>query len=134
MSEQYGTCGHLIEGKAIPITIKGETRDCRPCLDVVVYCDACRAAAMEDGDVLETEEAAEAWLRDTSERKTYRVRPDGNEHEIGNKKCGVEWCGSGYPRPCDCGGLIHADFGDENYDGDYWLYTKCDMCGERGNW
>ncbi len=53
---------------------------------------------------------------------------DGSEHEIGDKECGVCW--SGYPKPCKCGGLIHAEFGDENYDGDYWLYYKCDLCGD----
>ncbi len=53
---------------------------------------------------------------------------DGYAHIIGDKKCGECW--SGYPRECECGGLIHASFGDENYDCDYWLYTKCDKCGE----
>lgn len=50
-------------------------------------------------------------------------------HTIGNKDCGEGWCGSSYPKACECGGLIHADFGDESYDG-YWLHTKCDKCGE----
>jgi hypothetical protein len=52
-------------------------------------------------------------------------------HEVGNKDCDAGWCGSsGYPRPCKCGGLIHADFGDEDSDCNYWLYLKCDKCGE----
>jgi hypothetical protein len=56
----------------------------------------------------------------------------GNEHRIGDPDCDAGWCGRNYPKPCDregCGGLVHANFGDENYDG-YWLYTKCDRCGE----
>lgn len=55
-------------------------------------------------------------------------------HTVGDKDCEVNWCGGHYPRPCDetddCPGLIHAAFGDENRDGDYWLFTKCDICGE----
>jgi hypothetical protein len=26
--------------------------------------------------------------------------------------------------------LIHADFGDEDADSNYWLYTRCDKCDE----
>jgi len=54
------------------------------------------------------------------------------QHEIGDSDCCEGWCGGGfsYPRQCECGGLIHADFGDENSDCDYWLYTKCDKCGK----
>lgn len=69
-------------------------------------------------------------------------------HAVGNQKC--DECWPGYPKPCDaftfskvvaagfpvdgaarvaCPGLIHASFGDEMQDG-YWLYTKCDVCGE----
>lgn len=57
---------------------------------------------------------------------TFKI--DGVEHEIGDKECSDCW--SGYPKPCKCGGLIHAEFGDENYDMDYWLYYKCDLCGD----
>lgn len=51
------------------------------------------------------------------------------QHEVGNAECEEGWCGNNLPKPCPCGGLIHADFGDENYDCDYWLYYKCDRCG-----
>lgn len=55
-----------------------------------------------------------------------------NQHIVGNKKCREGWC-SGvdgrFPKLCKCGGLIHAEFGDEDFDGDYWLYHKCDKCG-----
>jgi hypothetical protein len=57
---------------------------------------------------------------------TFKI--DGVDHEIGDKECSDCW--SGYPKPCKCGGFIHAKFGDENYDGDYWLYYSCDVCGE----
>lgn len=49
------------------------------------------------------------------------------DHIEGDKKC--PYCWSGFPQKCKCGGLIHAAFGDENYDGDYWLAWKCDKCG-----
>lgn len=64
----------------------------------------------------------------------------GNDHLIGNADCDEGWCGGhGYPKPCEnltregagvCAGLIHANWGDENFNGDYWIYTKCDVCGE----
>lgn len=53
------------------------------------------------------------------------------EHEVGDDVCTVGWCGNGFPITCECGGLIHADFGDENMDCEYWLYTLCDRCGAR---
>jgi hypothetical protein len=56
------------------------------------------------------------------------------EHEVGNTECREGWCGNGFPRPCPdpaCDGLVHADFGDEDMDCNYWLYKKCDKCGER---
>jgi hypothetical protein len=49
-------------------------------------------------------------------------------HEVDNLDC--QECWSGYPKPCKCGGLIHAQFGDENLDGDYWLFKHCDKCGD----
>lgn len=52
---------------------------------------------------------------------------DGNEHIVGDKGCSECW--QDYPKTCDCGGLIHASFGDENADGDYYLNYKCDKCG-----
>ena len=51
-------------------------------------------------------------------------------HDSGNRYCVEGWCGCWeYPRKCDCGGLIHADYEDESYDGDIVLITKCDKCG-----
>jgi hypothetical protein len=62
--------------------------------------------------------------------KTFNVSEDGDPHEVGNLGCQSGWCASyKYPILCECGGLIHADFGDEDYDCNYWLYTKCDKCG-----
>jgi len=63
--------------------------------------------------------------------KCFDVSGEGlYQHEIGNANCQEGWCsgGGGFPHPCRCGGLIHADFGDEDWD-DYWLYRKCDRCG-----
>ena len=53
---------------------------------------------------------------------------DGEELKVGEEDC--EACWSGYPKRCECGGLVHAEFGDENYGGDYWLLRKCDSCGD----
>lgn len=66
---------------------------------------------------------------------TFAVGDLDYPHRVGDAKCDEGWCGNSYPRPhegCEAGpnGLVHADFGDENGDGDYWLYTKCDGCGE----
>ena len=63
---------------------------------------------------------------------TFDVSGEGVwQHEVGNDECTEGWCGChGWPKNCKCGGLIHADFGDEGYDCDYWLYMKCDLCGE----
>lgn len=65
-------------------------------------------------------------------RLTFYVGPEEScEHTVGDADCQAGWCGvHGYPKDCECGGLIHADFGDEDWDGDYWLYKKCDRCGD----
>ncbi|MFH0976819.1 MAG: hypothetical protein V1874_13625 [Spirochaetota bacterium] len=62
----------------------------------------------------------------------FNVNPDEEDnHEIGNTNCSKCW--NGYPIKCDCGGLIHASFGDENSEYDYWLYYKCDKCRSTDN-
>lgn len=63
------------------------------------------------------------------------IHPDSSmdyNHIVGNNECTEGWCGSDYPKNCECGGLIHADFGDENLDCDYWVHEKCDKCGKTG--
>ena len=64
--------------------------------------------------------------------KTFDVSGEGlYKHEIGNEECSEGWCAcDGWPKKCKCGGIIHADFGDEDYDYNYWLHIKCDICGE----
>ena len=50
------------------------------------------------------------------------------EHDVGNENCKSGWCGGwDFPKRCKCGGLIHADFCDEDYDNVYLNY-KCDSC------
>ena len=49
-----------------------------------------------------------------------------SQHDIGSGKC--DGCWPGYPRRCECGGMIHAEFGDEMEDG-YYLNFYCDKCG-----
>nr|WP_276975929.1 dual specificity protein phosphatase [Ferrimicrobium acidiphilum] len=63
------------------------------------------------------------------------IEVDGSVHFAGDGSCYEGWCGGsyGYPKLCTrqgCEGLVHAEFGDENPDCDYWLYTKCDIRGE----
>ena len=69
-----------------------------------------------------------------AEEREGRIDVSGEgiyQHVVGNKVCTEGWCGTpGYPCACPCGGLIHADFGDENDVGDYWVYVKCDRCGK----
>lgn len=48
-------------------------------------------------------------------------------HLKGDKSC--EACWMSYPKPCDCGGLMYAEFFEESWDG-YMLTTICDLCGE----
>lgn len=52
-------------------------------------------------------------------------------HAVGDHDCNAGWCGgdNGYPKPCPCGGLIHAEFGDYEDSSGFWLWTKCDACG-----
>ena len=60
---------------------------------------------------------------------TFDVTGDGvYAHEAGNTSCKEGWCGNGWPFPCVCGGLVHADLLDEDEDG-FLLSKKCDRCG-----
>jgi len=62
-----------------------------------------------------------------SEEFRFGFNGDINCHTKNNKDCDECWCG--YPIECKCGGLIHAQFGDEMEDG-YYLEMSCDQCGE----
>jgi hypothetical protein len=66
------------------------------------------------------------------QNKTEEFKIDGRKHECNDPNCQIGWCDGGleFPKRCKCGGLIHAEFGDENSDGDYWVYRKCDNCGD----
>jgi hypothetical protein len=72
---------------------------------------------------------------DMPDTKVFHIKGSDVEydHSIGNEHCTAGWCScSDYPQPCideSCKGLIHADFGDEDSDCNYWLYTQCDTCG-----
>ena len=59
-------------------------------------------------------------------KETFKI--DTWTHVKGDKDC--DGCWAGYPKECECGGLVHAEFGDENFDGDYWLIYLCDRCGD----
>ena len=52
---------------------------------------------------------------------------DGTEHDEAKADCAMCW--PGYPRPHECGGLMHAQHFEEMEDG-FILVTQCDKCGE----
>ena len=37
-------------------------------------------------------------------------------------------CLEEYPETCMCGGLIHAESGGPDADGNMWIRTRCDQC------
>ncbi len=47
-------------------------------------------------------------------------------HSLGNSKC--KYCVEGFPRPCRCGGLFHANIQKANGNG-YIQFDQCDKCG-----
>lgn len=59
-------------------------------------------------------------------KKAFTI--DGDEHEEGNPECSGCFCRN--TKRCKCGGLIHVQFLDEDYDGDVHLQFKCDKCGD----
>lgn len=52
------------------------------------------------------------------------------EHSKDNTRC-EECCGIGYPMPCVCGGLIHAQFIKETWQMEKELAFSCDSCGDK---
>jgi hypothetical protein len=51
---------------------------------------------------------------------------DFSDHATGRAACPLcEW---GYPTPCDCGGLVHAEVVKVAGNG-YLQLTWCDRCG-----
>lgn len=48
-----------------------------------------------------------------------------SKHQVGEFSC--DECLSGYPRKCQCGGMIHAEFGVQNSPSKY----LCDNCGDK---
>lgn len=65
----------------------------------------------------------------TDDKPTFGIYYDGwTEHDAHNSDCSSCW--SGFPKLCaNCGGLVHAQFGEESRDG-YTLIKKCDGCGD----
>lgn len=51
-----------------------------------------------------------------------------SDHKKGDVNCSECW--PDYPKLCKCGGLVHAEFGDESWD-DYYLIRECDQCGDK---
>ena len=59
---------------------------------------------------------------------TAAVKIRGSEHPIGDRRCNE--CYIGYPNKCRCGGLIHAEFVKESWEGFKKIETLCDKCGD----
>ncbi|MFH1226783.1 MAG: hypothetical protein V1701_02630 [Planctomycetota bacterium] len=53
---------------------------------------------------------------------------DLSEHKVVNGECNQCWITT--PLKCDCGGIVHTQFGDDTQDG-YWLLHKCEKCGSK---
>lgn len=60
--------------------------------------------------------------------KTFRITVDGGKHLVADESCPNCWTKE-FPKRCECGGLIHQDFGDESFDGEYFCRYACDNCG-----
>lgn len=48
-------------------------------------------------------------------------------HPIGDHRCNECW--AGFPKRCQCKGLIHAQFIKESWRGELNLLYSCDNCG-----
>ena len=49
-------------------------------------------------------------------------------HNVEDRACPT--CLEDYPEPCRCGGLMHAEAGEElDADGNHPVVTRCDVCG-----
>lgn len=61
-------------------------------------------------------------------RRVIRVSYDSEPHTVGDTRCSDCWA---RPKRCECGGLVHTEFGDYDANYSYWLYSRCDRCGRR---
>jgi hypothetical protein len=74
-------------------------------------------------------------------KRVYKLRIFGNPevaHHASNLNCHEGWCGApGWPAPCQCGGVIHADLVDDDFTPG-WLSWLCDQCSTQAraprNW
>lgn len=51
------------------------------------------------------------------------------EHTVGDRRCCECW--KGYPVKCVCGGMVHAQFVKESWQGELDLAYACDICGDK---
>ena len=72
----------------------------------------------------ETFVVGDPWAGDIEDSLSHCL-----QHPIGDTNC--PHCWTDFPKKCVCGGLIHAEFGDDTDDG-YWLFHRCEKCG--WNW
>jgi hypothetical protein len=63
--------------------------------------------------------------------KHFIINNEYMVHEIGNRKC--KGCLRWWDRELDthkCGGLMHQEYDDEDWDGSTYTIDRCDKCGE----
>jgi len=55
------------------------------------------------------------------------VQVGGCKHPVGDPKCGECW--AGFPKVCQCHGLVHAQFVKEQWNSEKVIEYSCDNCG-----
>lgn len=63
----------------------------------------------------------------TTEERTFVYGEGFHEHTRGDEAC--EGCWKSSPCRCECGGLVHGQFFEEDWDSVFLAYY-CDRCGE----
>ena len=61
----------------------------------------------------------------------------GHKHNIGDENCPRCWLR--YQKKCKCGGILHAEFHDEDYDRitheeTVYIKKRCDKCGKESDY
>ena len=79
--------------------------------------------------VVQLEQVRPRTVRNRWPAGMFRFGDDSALHNIGDEGC--PGCWDGYPQHCECGGLVHAVFGEEHWEG-YTLTRQCDHC--RDGW
>ncbi len=106
--------------KGVPIVI------CEPCWKT--YPPTTKPSPPPDETGKDNEDASAPKKPDV-----FTIWSDQTGHDPHTRGLSCDECWQGFPKPCttsDCKGFLHASFGGEFSDGEYWLNTRCDTCGE----